>query len=251
MSGRVTLTFEEGIGRLALTRAQARNAIDPAMVEGLAEAVAQAAAHDGLNALLIRAEGRSFSVGGDLRYLGERAQRLPEELEPMVGLYHQTLARLAELPVPVVCAVRGSVAGGALGLLWCADLTIVSHTTRIASGFLELGLSGDGGSTWWLPRLVGLQRARQLLLHPGTITGSMAAEWGLVTMALPDDEVNAGAERAIYALAARLTEAYAEIRALLAGAFDRDLAAGLRAEHEAMLRTAATVEARERIARWH
>jgi 2-(1,2-epoxy-1,2-dihydrophenyl)acetyl-CoA isomerase len=245
---RVALSFDEqGIGRLTLVRADAHNAIDPEMVQALAQAVDQCARTEDLRALLIRAEGRAFSVGGDLNYLGAHPESLPEVLEPMVGRFHETLAKIAQLPVPVVCGAKGAVAGGALGLLWCADVSIVAEDAKLATGFLELGLSGDGGSTWWLPRLVGLQRARQLLLGPGPITGSTAAEWGLVTAALPVHDVDQGAERAARGLAARPTDAYAEIRALLAKALDRDLAQGLDAEHEAMLRTAATDEARRRI----
>jgi 2-(1,2-epoxy-1,2-dihydrophenyl)acetyl-CoA isomerase len=242
---RVRLSFDDGIARLRLARPEARNAIDPAMVRALADAVQRCA---DARALLIEHDGPTFSVGGDLRYLGARSDRLPEELEPMIALYHETLARIAELPAPVVCAARGAVAGGALGLLWCADVSVLALDAELASGFLELGLSGDGGSTWWLPRLVGLQRARQLLLHRGPITGAMAAEWGLVTAAVAEEEVDAAAERAARALAARPAAAYAETRALLAGAFERDLHAGLEAEHQAMLRTAATGEARQRVA---
>jgi 2-(1,2-epoxy-1,2-dihydrophenyl)acetyl-CoA isomerase len=245
---RVALSVDEdGLARLTLNRADARNAIDPAMVQALAEATEQAAADPAIRVLLITAEGPVFSVGGDLKYLSEHADRLPAALEPMVGLYHESLRRIAELPMPVVTAAKGAVAGGALGLLWLADVSIVAQDTKLASGFLELGLSGDGGSTWWLPRLVGLQRARELMLYRGQIFGSTAADWGLVTSALPEDEVDAGAERAARALAERPPKAYAEIRALLAASFERDLQAGLEAEHRAMLSTAATDDASERI----
>jgi 2-(1,2-epoxy-1,2-dihydrophenyl)acetyl-CoA isomerase len=244
-SARVTVDHDDGIARLTLVRADARNAIDPAMVEGLADAV------DGWGssrAVLIRAEGPAFSVGGDLRYLGERADRLPEELDPMVALFHRALAGLAELSVPVVCSVKGAVAGGALGLLWVADVSVVAQNAKLATGFLDIGLSGDGGSTWWLPRLVGLQRARELLLTGrGTLTGAEAAEWGLVTAAVPADEVEQHAERAVRTLAARPAAAYGEVRALLARSFERDLHEGLAAEHDAMIRTAATDDARERV----
>jgi 2-(1,2-epoxy-1,2-dihydrophenyl)acetyl-CoA isomerase len=238
---------EGGVGVLTLERADARNAIDPEMVMGLSRAAEAAAGDPDLRAVLIRAEGPAFSVGGDLRYLSEHADQLAQTLEAMVPRYHETLTRLAELPLPVVCAATGAVAGGALGLLWLADVSIVAQDTKLASGFLELGLSGDGGSTWWLPRLVGLQRARELMLYRGQIFGSTAADWGLVTSALPEDEVDAGAERAARALAERPPKAYAEIRALLAASFERDLQAGLEAEHRAMLSTAATDDASERI----
>jgi enoyl-CoA hydratase/carnithine racemase len=247
VNDRVRFSVEDDIAKLTLVRTDARNAIDPAMVKALADAVAQVA---GVGALLITAEGPAFSVGGDLRHLAAHSDDLPAELDPMVSLYHETLERLARLPVPVVCAAKGAVAGGALGLLWSADVSIVSNDAKLAAGFLELGLSGDGGSTWWLPRLVGLQRARQLLLYRGPITGAMAKEWGLVTIALPEDEVDLDAARAARSLAERPTKAYAEIRALLATTFERDLHQGLEAEHAAMLRTAATEEARERIERF-
>jgi 2-(1,2-epoxy-1,2-dihydrophenyl)acetyl-CoA isomerase len=242
---------DDGLGVLTLERADARNAIDPEMVVGLERAVAAALAGDAaVRAVLIRALGPTFSVGGDLDYLGERADRLPEELDPMVALFHDTLAQIAELPVPVVCAARGAVAGGALGLLYCADVTIVADDAKLATGFLQLGLSGDGGSSWWLPRLIGIVRAKELLLAGRVLSGAEAAEWGLVTTALPADEVDAHAERVARALAAGPGAAYAEIRGLLAGSLRHDLRQGLSAEHAAMLRTAATDEARERVARF-
>jgi enoyl-CoA hydratase/carnithine racemase len=251
MSDRASFTLDDdGLGRLTLTRADARNAIDPAMVERLAEAVNEAAAAQGLRALLMSAEGPSFSVGGDLRYMGPRVDRLAEEFRSMIGRFHEALTALAELPVPVVCAVRGAVAGGALGLLWCSDVTIVANDAKLVSGFLELGLSGDGGSSWWLPRLVGLARARELLLGGRELTGAEAAELGLVARAVPAVELDQEAERVARDLAERPTDAYAEIRRLLARSLDRGLAEGLQAELEAMVRTVATDEARARMGRW-
>jgi 2-(1,2-epoxy-1,2-dihydrophenyl)acetyl-CoA isomerase len=239
-----------GVGVLTLERADARNAIDPEMVMGLSRAAEAAAGDPDLRAVLIRAQGPAFSVGGDLRYLSEHADQLAETLEAMVPRYHETLTRLAELPLPVVCAATGAVAGGALGLLWCADITIVARDAKLATGFLELGLSGDGGSSWWLPRLVGIGRARELLLGGRVLSGAEAADWGLVTTALPADEVEAYAESVARGLAGRPNTAYAEIRKLLANADARDLRQALTAEQEAIQRTAVTNDARELIARF-
>jgi 2-(1,2-epoxy-1,2-dihydrophenyl)acetyl-CoA isomerase len=239
-----------GLGILTLERPDASNAIDPEMVAALDRATAAAEGQPDLRALLIRADGPAFSVGGDLKYLGAHADNLSDELEPMVGLYHETLKRLAVLPVPVVCAARGAVAGGALGLLCVADIAIVAEDVKLATGFLDLGLSADGGSSWWLPRLVGLQRARELMLHRRIITGAEAVEWGLVSRAVPAAEVESDAERVARMLAGHTVKAYAEIRALLAASFERNLAEGLRAEQEAMLRTAVEKAAHQRIERF-
>jgi 2-(1,2-epoxy-1,2-dihydrophenyl)acetyl-CoA isomerase len=140
-------------------------------------------------------------------------------------------------------------AGGALGLLWRADVTIVVSDARPATGFVELGLSGDLGS-WWLRRLVGIVRAKELLLGGRVLSGSEAAEWGLVTAALPAGEVEAHAGRTARALAARPAVAAAEIKGLLTNAFGRDLGQAFGAEQDAMLRTAATGEALKLIAQF-
>ena len=71
----------------------------------------------------------------------------------MIPPYHAALERIAALEAPVVAAVRGAIAGGGLGLAWCSDIVIASEDAVFATGFAKLGLSGDGGSSWWLPRL--------------------------------------------------------------------------------------------------
>src|SRR5207302_6516795 len=118
-----------------------------------------------------------FSVGGDLHHFAGALERLPEELDTLIASYHVTLARLAALPVPVVCAVRGGAAGGGLGLLWCADVVIAAADLRLASGFAQLALSGDGGSTWHLPRLVGMRRAMEFTLGGRVLSAEEALEW--------------------------------------------------------------------------
>jgi 2-(1,2-epoxy-1,2-dihydrophenyl)acetyl-CoA isomerase len=202
---------------------------------------------EGVRALLISADGSAFSVGGDLEHFGGQLHRLPDALDEMVGPYHQVLGRLAELPVPVVCAVRGAAAGGALGLLWCADVVLVAQDAKLATGFARLGLSGDGGSSWWLPRLVGMVRARELVLGGRVLSGVEAAEWGLVTRAVPAEDLEAQALAAARALAAGPTVAYGEMRRLLARSLSLDIEGGLAAELAACLRTGATADGREGI----
>jgi 2-(1,2-epoxy-1,2-dihydrophenyl)acetyl-CoA isomerase len=242
---RAELTVEDGVARLRLVRGDARNAIDPGMVRGLGEAVAACAEAGGVRALLISADGPSFTVGGDLRHFASELERLPQELDEMVGGYHEALGTLAELPVPIVCAVQGGAAGGGLGLLWCADMVVAADDLKLATGFTRLGLNGDGGSSWWLPRLVGMPRARELLIGGRVLNAAEALEWGLVSRVVPLAELEAEALAAVRELAAGPTLALGEIRRLLAGSGARSLHEGLAAEHEAMIRTGATSDARE------
>ena len=241
----VNLTVDRtGVAEITLRRA----AINPAWVDALAEAVAGCANDDQIRAVLVRADGPTFTVGGDLHHFTAEIDDLPGALEQMIAPYHQTLLALADLPVPVVCAAQGAIAGGGLGLLWASDLVLLADDAKLATGFSRLGLSGDGGSTWYLPRMLGTRRALALMLQ-GTVLGATAVlELGLADQVVPADQLGAAGTSAALRLAAGPTVALAEIRRLVRAAFERTLADGLDAELAANLRCAVTADACEGIA---
>jgi enoyl-CoA hydratase/carnithine racemase len=244
----VTLEVDGGVARLRLARPEARNGIDAAMVDALGAAVAACETDTSVRCVLIAADGPSFSVGGDLRYLAGSLDRLPEELETLIGSFHTTLTRLAELPVPVVCAARGAVAGGALGLLWCADVVIAAADLRLTSGFALLGLSGDGGSTWHLPRLVGMRRALDFTLGGLVLSAEDALDWGLVSRVVPVETLEAAGEETARQFAAGPTLAYAHIRRLLRTSWSATFEEQLAAERAAIVDCGRAADAREGIA---
>lgn len=245
---RVALSIAEGVAHLRLSRPDARNAIDPRWVREFDAAIDAAGRAPGVRAVLISAAGAAFSVGGDLRHFAGRLDRLPDELGTMIGGYHAALTRLATLPVPVVCAVQGAAAGGGLGLLWCADTVLAADDARLAAGFAALGLSGDGGSSWFLPRLVGMPRAREMILENRVLSAAEALEWGLVSRVVPLDRLEGEALGTAARIAAGPTVAYGEMRRLLLRSFAVDLPDQLDAERQAIMRCGATADAREGIA---
>ena len=243
----IQLTVRGGVAELVLARADARNAIDYAWVQSLAAVTARCGELDDLRAVLIRADGPAFTVGGDLAHLEARLDDLPGELDRMITSFHRALHDLAELPVPVIAAAHGAVAGGGLGLLWCADVVLLAEGTKLATGFSRLGLSGDAGSTWYLPRLVGLRRAIELQMEGHVLSAEEAVEWGLANRVLAPDALDAEARAVAQRWAAGPTRAYGEMRRLLRRSLDRDLRVGLDAESDAMQRCARTADALEGI----
>jgi 2-(1,2-epoxy-1,2-dihydrophenyl)acetyl-CoA isomerase len=240
----VLFSVADGVGVITLNRPQARNAIDPAFTEDLDEAVRRCAADQAVRAALIRAEGPSFTVGGDVAAMaGTPPAELPALLSRITGTYHATLQVLDQLPVPVVTAVHGAVAGGGLGLVYVADVVLAAESTRFAAGFAGLGLSVDSGGTWFLPRLIGTRRAAELCLGQRVLSAREAAEWGLISRVVRDEDLTAEAETAARALAAGPTRALGEIRTLLRRSPDADLGGQLRAESEALARTGVTRDA--------
>ncbi|MFI9408611.1 enoyl-CoA hydratase-related protein [Nocardia gamkensis] len=244
-SGLRTLEFSvtDGIGVIRLNRPSRRNAIDQTMADDLYEVAQRCAARSDLRALAIMGNGPAFTVGGDIAVFADTEPgELSSTLRRMATPYHEALRIFAELPVPVITAVHGSVGGGGLGMMYCADVALAAEGTKFATGFTTLGLSGDGGTSWFLPRLVGLRRAQALYLGR-VLDAREAREWGLVSEVVAPDQLERIALDHAERLAAGPTAAYAEIRTLLRNSASSTLPEQLSAEIDALTRTGGTVDA--------
>lgn len=244
---RIALTISDGLAELRLDRPDAGNAIDPAWVTAFAAAVAELEARAGADAraVLVTATGRAFTVGGDLAHFAGALDDLEAAMAAMVAPFHDALVRLAELPVPVVCAVQGPIAGGGLGLAWCADVVLAAPQARFATGFHLLGLSGDGASSWWLPRLVGLRLAQEMLLLGRVLDAEEALGAGLVTEVVAAEALDDRAREVAAALAAGPTVALGHARALLRAAAQTPMREYYAREVDAMLACSRTADAVE------
>jgi 2-(1,2-epoxy-1,2-dihydrophenyl)acetyl-CoA isomerase len=245
---RIELGVASGLAHVRLTRPQAHNAIDRVMSRRLLEVAGELAGRSDLRAVLIDAEGEDFTVGGDLRYLDGAGDRLSAELEVMVGHFHAALLTFHTLRVPVVTAVQGAAAGGGLGLLWCADAVLMADDARLVSGFSRLGLAGDGGSSWAVPRLAGARRAWRFLADAQPLSAADALEWGLVSEVVPAAELELRATELARRLAAGPTRAYGSLRRLIAAAPASSWADQLDSERQVMRELSTSDDARDGIA---
>ncbi|MFB9073548.1 enoyl-CoA hydratase/isomerase family protein [Citricoccus parietis] len=208
--------------------------MDPAFVEEFGTAIHQVAADSSIRTLLITAQGPSFCVGGDLNYFSAHVDRHEEILRWMVDHWHEVLGRLFTLDVPVVTAVKGGTAGGGLGPVWCADHVIAAESTRMAGGFADIGLSGDGGASWHLPRYVGLRRAQAMILDNVPIDAATALDWGIVGAVVPDADLQAAAWEAARRFSRRSATAFSQAKRLLAASSGNSYLEHLQAEAEAI-----------------
>jgi 2-(1,2-epoxy-1,2-dihydrophenyl)acetyl-CoA isomerase len=184
MSGYETLLFETSgpTATITLNRPQARNTIVPQMMDDLWDAVRDAAADKQLRVLVLRGEGRDFCAGADLKaYVGseQRATR-PETFGVSVILH--------EAPLVTIAAIKGACAGAGLGWASACDLRICDDTARFNTAFLDVGMSGDMAGSWFLPRILGAAKARELYFLPGKFDAAEAARIGLVNRVAPEAE---------------------------------------------------------------
>ncbi|MCW3472815.1 enoyl-CoA hydratase-related protein [Rhodococcus pyridinivorans] len=240
----VLLSVSNGVATIALNRPDTHNGFNQDTAADLCSAATNIANDDTIRAVLIVAKGRVFSVGGDVGVFASTAvETLPETLESMATTYHQALSILAGLEVPVVTAVQRAAAGAALGLLYVSDIVLADEGAKFALGFGRIGLAGDGGTSWFLPRLVGARRAAELYFENRTLDAREAAAWGLITRAVPSAELRDQAARLAQKLATGPTRAYGAMRRLFWESANADLVSQLDREAETIGRIAQTADA--------
>jgi 2-(1,2-epoxy-1,2-dihydrophenyl)acetyl-CoA isomerase len=240
----------DGVARLRLNRPGAGNAIDLRMAEETLAAARLIEDDERVRAVLITGAGDAFTVGGDIDYFLSTAEpgSYGRLFERMTRPFHDAFRILDRIEAPIVTAVRGSVAGGGLGYLFTADLCLASENARFVTAFAGIALSGDGGGTWHLPRLVGTRKAKELYLLNRPLAAAEALDAGLVNEVVPDEELDARALALATRLAQGPTRAYGLMRDLLNHTWDRDLSAQLRAETRNVAEAGDTKDAAEGIA---
>jgi len=244
----VLLEIADGIATLRLNRPDQGNAINEEMAADLEEASTRMAETSGLRAVLIAGNGKNFTVGGDIHlFAGTPQAELPGKLRRMIDGYHRAIDRLTSMDAPVVAAVRGAAAGGGLGLLYAADIVLASTDARFALGYGALGLTSDGGNTWFLPRMIGMRRAQELFLLNRRLTAQEALEFGLVSRLVSDDSVEAQAMAVARELAAGPTQAFGAMRRMLRQSLESSLGAQLDVECESIVAASRSDDAREGI----
>jgi 2-(1,2-epoxy-1,2-dihydrophenyl)acetyl-CoA isomerase len=232
---------------LTLNRPESLNSLDVALKEALRDALAEVAADDSCRAVVLAGAGRAFCVGQDLReHVATLATGTSHPLDTVRMHYHPIATNLAEMPKPVVAAVRGMAAGAGASLALLADFRIGGPKTSFLMAFANVGLAGDTGVSWSLPRLVGHARAIELLMLAQPVNAGQAYQMGLLTTLVESDEAVAAEARSLaHRLASGPTTAYAAIKRQLAVGGTGTLAEALAAETLAQQIAGATADHRE------
>ena len=242
------LDREGGLARLTFTDPDRGNPIDGRFCAELAEAAATLAVDRELRCVLVAAEGRAFSYGGDISSFVGKSEELPAIILRWTTTFHSAVARLQRIDAPIVAMVHGMCAGGMAGFVAGCDLVVASDAASFYAAYPGIGFSCDGGSSIMYARRMGPARARRFLLLDERLTAAEALDVGLVDEVVPPDELLARAEALATRLAAGPTRAFGEMRRLLLSVSDQPLETQLECEAQALARIAATNDAREGLA---
>jgi 2-(1,2-epoxy-1,2-dihydrophenyl)acetyl-CoA isomerase len=182
MSAHEAIIYEKSghVATISLNRPEARNAITPPMLDELYEAAQDAAADTSLRVLVLRGVGRDFCPGADVKAYAAGGQRASDPQAFTVSVI------LHECPLITVAAIKGACAGAGLGWASACDLRVCDDTARFNTAFLDVGMSGDMGGGWFLTRILGAAKARELYFLPGKFDAAEAARIGLVGRVVPE-----------------------------------------------------------------
>jgi 2-(1,2-epoxy-1,2-dihydrophenyl)acetyl-CoA isomerase len=235
------------LARLVLGRPHVGNPIDGNFCAQWTEAAIDLSCDSGVRAILMIAEGKNFSVGGDIGVFQKNLADLSRLIKRWAGDFHSGISRLQRADAPLVTAVQGICAGGGVSLAAGADYLLASDDAQFVSAYVGLGFCVDGGGTVMLSRRMGQARAKRFMMMRETLNAQQALAAGLVDEVVPAERLAKRADEVTRRLAAGPTRAYGELKRLFVTVEDNALDTQMELEGLALARCAGTADAREAI----
>lgn len=197
-------SMHDGVLVLTMNRPESRNALNVAMAERLMQTIQRAALDPAVRAVVLTGAGKAFCSGGDVKAMAtgsERRETIDERLRLLRSRMDVSRV-LHQMPKPTVAMIRGAAAGAGLSLALACDFRVATPGSKLTTAFAKVGLSGDYGGSYFLPRIVGPAKARELYLLSPVLTGAEALAIGLVTRTADEERI----EEEAMALARQLAQ---------------------------------------------
>jgi 2-(1,2-epoxy-1,2-dihydrophenyl)acetyl-CoA isomerase len=215
----ITIEIKDGWRKLVLNRPERLNAVNPAMLTELLQAIGDAEADSATRALLLTGNGRGFCAGQELGPDVTPGANGPPDLQALADTYHhEVVRRLRASRLPAVCAVNGVAAGAGASFALACDIVLAAKSARFVQAFVKIGLVPDSGASFFLTHSVGEARARALAMLGDTIDADTAAAWGMIWKAVEDADLMTEAEALTASLAKAPTATLSRMKLLFAAA---------------------------------
>ena len=217
-----TVLFEQhgSIGTMTFNRPEVYNAMSDELILAFRDVTNTIKKSTTLRALIVKGAGKAFLAGGDVGMFFKEKDTIGDTVKPLGDAMHEGIINIRTMPFPVIAQVQGACAGAGLSLMLACDFAVASTEAQFTTAYTQIGLSPDGGSTYFLPRLVGMKMATELIMLSETMSGEQALARGLVNRVVAP----AALESEVMQLATRLslgaTQAYARAKLLINQSWD-------------------------------
>lgn len=242
----VLVDVRDSICRITFNRPEALNAITVDVMIALKEITEQLRENKDVRVVIMQGQGDHFMAGGDVKAFKTMLDGEPdrdktaEQFDARLTRVHATIENMRAMPQPIIASVRGAAAGAGVSLMLACDLALVAEDAFFTLAYCHIGTSPDGGSTYALPRTVGLKKAMEIALLGDRFTAQDALDWGMINRVVPPADLQAETDKLAGRLAKAAGHANAEAKALLNASFHNGLTGQLDAEKAAFIRNTRT-----------
>jgi 2-(1,2-epoxy-1,2-dihydrophenyl)acetyl-CoA isomerase len=212
-----------GVARITLNRPESANSMNKQMAHDLMMAAIACDEDPAVRAVLLTGAGKMFCAGGDLKSFHSKGDALPSEIKEMTVYLHGATSRFSRMNAPLIIAVNGTAAGAGMSLAVSGDLVYAARSAKFTMAYTAAGLSPDGSSTYFMPRLIGLRRTQELMLTNRVLSADEALEWGLLNGVHEGGSLMGEAQTMAEKFAGGPTRAYGSVKKLLNDSFTNSL----------------------------
>tara|TARA_A100001037_G_C15006669_1_gene569719 strand:+ start:115 stop:906 length:792 start_codon:yes stop_codon:yes gene_type:complete len=231
-----TLNFktEDGVAVITFNRPDAANSLNAQMADDMLKAATHCDSNPNIRCVVLTGKGKMFSAGGDLRTFAAEGEGMSEYMRYTTTGMHMAISRFSRMNAPFLVAVNGVAAGAGFSMAISGDMVYAAESAKLTMAYTNVGVSPDGSSTYFLPRLVGHVKAMELIYNNDVLTAQEAHEWGLVNKVVPDDELMEHVLGVARRLASGPTLAYGEAKRLIADSLGNTLETQMELETRAI-----------------
>ncbi len=241
----VTVEKAGSVAVVRMNRPDRMNVFDFDMGRGLLDGIVSLGADPAVRCVVLTGTGKAFSAGGDVSLMGTFTEGAESRFLELTVHLHAFIASLRRCPKPVISAVNGVAAGAGFSFALAGDIAVAARSARFTLAYQSIGLSPDGGASYFLARVLGTQRAMELTLTGRTLSADEAAAWGLVQKVFSDDSFEADVAALAADVAAGPTLAYAKAKELYNRALCQSLETHMEDERQRIAASSATADFRD------
>jgi 2-(1,2-epoxy-1,2-dihydrophenyl)acetyl-CoA isomerase len=231
----VIVTVENNIATLLFNRPAVYNAMNSELMLAFRDATVALAKRDDIRVLILKGAGKAFLAGGDVAtfYAQKDDPHLAATIKPMGDILHDGIMAIRHMPFPVIAEIQGACAGAGVSVALACDFAIASDKATFNTAYTKIGLSPDGGSTWFLPRMIGIKKTTELIMLSDMVNAETALQLGLVNRVVSAEQLSSEVNQLTTRLANGATRAYANTKRLLNLSFETPMRTHL--DHEITL----------------
>jgi 2-(1,2-epoxy-1,2-dihydrophenyl)acetyl-CoA isomerase len=240
-----TIRLEQSgaIARITLNRPDAANGMNDTMTRELADAAALCD-NDETKVVVLTGSGRFFCAGGDLKSFATAPSRA-RHIKGVADDLHRAISTFARMDAVLITSVNGTAAGAGFSIAVTGDIVLAAESASFTMAYTKVGLSPDGSSSYFLPRLIGITKTKELMLTNRTLSAEEASQWGLVTQVVPDDELAAKTDQLAAQMALTAGRSNGAIKALMLSTFSSGLEEQMELESRLIAKQAESADGRE------